>query len=197
MAQRILYLVRHGQQAPRTTVPAEDDGLGTGLTRLGVQQAKAVARRLRDVPLAAIHTSTLRRAAQTAKALAGVLPNVPVYGSPELWEAMPAVPAGLPVDIAAALLIQANEDESRINDAFDLYFKPPDGAEDVHEALVCHGNLIRFFVCRALQVPTAAWANMLLHNAALTVIHVEEDGRRVLVSHNDLGHLPPEMRTLS
>jgi hypothetical protein len=29
--------------------------------------------------------------------------------------------------------------------------------EDSYEVVVCHANVIRYFVCKALQVPTEVW----------------------------------------
>lgn len=196
MGTRTLYLVRHGQQAATRDPGAEEDNLGTGLTRLGIQQARAVARRLQEVPLSMIHTSTLRRAAQTARAIAAAWPNVPVTATDDLWEAMPAVPVGVPTGLAASFSRQVGEDAARIRAAFTTYFQPSADV-DLNEVIVCHGNLIRYFACRVLHVPAAAWASMMIHHCGLTVIKIEEDGRRFLVSHNDVGHLPPELRTLS
>jgi broad specificity phosphatase PhoE len=58
------YLVRHGLRAAGSGDP--------GLSPLGCRQARATAECLRDVSVAAVYTSPLRRARETASALAAV-----------------------------------------------------------------------------------------------------------------------------
>ena len=70
-----LYLIRHAESAgnvaaataPLVIPPA---ALGTPLTLLGARQARALARALRPVPAAAVISSDLLRARQTAERLA-------------------------------------------------------------------------------------------------------------------------------
>lgn len=38
----------------------------------------------------------------------------------------------------------------RISKAFEKYVKRVEGDQDVHELFVIHGNVIRYFLCRAL-----------------------------------------------
>ena len=83
------YLVRHGEHGPEGR---NDDKLGYGLTRLGVRQAKALARRFREVPVTSLHASTLLRAIETARIVAEQLPRVRLHTSDDLWEAIPNVP---------------------------------------------------------------------------------------------------------
>jgi broad specificity phosphatase PhoE len=79
--------------------------------------------------------------------------------------------------------------------AFARYFKRPRSGER-HELLVAHGNIIRYFVRRALGDPIAKWLRMNITQCGLTVIVVgPRRGRVVLMSFNDVGHLPPKMRT--
>lgn len=66
-----LYLVRHGEAVPH-------DG---PLSPAGEQQVRLTGRRLKDVPLSAIHHGPLPRAAQTASLIAACLPGVPVSAS--------------------------------------------------------------------------------------------------------------------
>lgn len=66
-----LYLARHGA----TSASAEDRFAGTldtELSELGKRQADALGRRLAQQPLAAIYTSPLRRARETAARAAGL-----------------------------------------------------------------------------------------------------------------------------
>lgn len=68
-----ILLVRHGQSAPYVSGRPFDliDGHGDPhLTDLGHHQARLVARRLRDEPIAAVYASNLTRTQQTAAPLA-------------------------------------------------------------------------------------------------------------------------------
>jgi serine/threonine-protein phosphatase PGAM5 len=66
---------------------------------------------------------------------------------------------------------------------------------DRHELIVAHGNVIRYLVTRALGVDPEAWLEMSVHNASLTEIRVEPDGRFKVIAVGDSGHLPPSLVT--
>lgn len=69
-----IYLIRHTQSAgsadPRSARITPEAPLGSSLTAVGREQARELAQRLAGVPLAAIVTSDLKRAAETAAILA-------------------------------------------------------------------------------------------------------------------------------
>ena len=51
------------------------------------------------------------------------------------------------------------QEGGRIEAGFRRYIRrcdPKDEADQV-DILVCHGNVIRYFLCRALQFPHSAW----------------------------------------
>ncbi len=78
-----IYFVRHGQSEANVQMVISNRDLFHPLTELGWQQAEALARSLADVPLAAIYSSPIVRAAQTAQIVAAA--------------------RGLPVELADAL----------------------------------------------------------------------------------------------
>lgn len=65
-----LYFVRHGQSEANVQRVISNRELPHPLTELGRQQAEALARSLAQVPLAAIYSSPIMRAAQTAHIVA-------------------------------------------------------------------------------------------------------------------------------
>ena len=67
-----LYFVRHGQSEANVQVVISNRDLPHPLTELGRQQAKALACSLANVPLAAIYSSPIVRAAQTAQIVAAI-----------------------------------------------------------------------------------------------------------------------------
>jgi serine/threonine-protein phosphatase PGAM5 len=193
MAKRVLYLVRHGQYHT-----ARRDA-GT-LTQKGEEQAHMTALILRTLPFCRVYYSPMRRAAQTAEIIAAAFPAVLTTVDESLRECIPSIPAryvtyfaGHYPDLNASQLSNCLES---MDTAFGRYFKPvEDDGDDVYELLVCHGNVIRFFVSKVLQVHVDTWANMLINNCGITRILIEADNQMYLVSHNDIGHLPEELRT--
>jgi serine/threonine-protein phosphatase PGAM5 len=190
MANRLLYLARHGEsEATKASNPEEG-----GLTAIGRQQSELLGKRLRGIEFAAIHHSPWRRAAQTAAIVAEHLPGVPLLSSDLLQECIPAMPDRqrltpsqaeffdhLPKQRLAAGPAQAAA-------AIQAYAGPV--TEDRRELIISHGNLINWFVA---QAPDQAWLRMLDYSCALTVILYFPDRTR-LISYNDMGHLPPSMR---
>jgi serine/threonine-protein phosphatase PGAM5 len=215
MADRHIYLVRHGQREPGEG----PDSFGPALTSLGRQQANLAARRLATLAIDVIHTSSFRRATQTAQVIAGQFPGASVHPSRLLWECVPALPefavdwyknhpdrGGVSLPLRMLPWIGLWEDDTdwaeiesgfeQANQAWEKYFIPIHGM-DRHEVIVCHGNILRYFVMRALQVPPEAWIKTDVYNCAISEVIIREDGEMLLLSHNDHGHLPPEMKTFN
>ena len=91
MAQRFLYLLRHGQYARNGSLPGDSDGR---LTMLGREQVALAAGRLAGLPITTIHHSTMRRAVETAEVVAARFPRVTLQPSALLRECIPFVPIG-------------------------------------------------------------------------------------------------------
>jgi hypothetical protein len=70
-----------------------------------------------------------------------------------------------------------------------------DNASEEYIVLVCHQNVIRYFACRALQLPPEAWLRFRGNNCGVTEIIVTDDGRVSLDKFADVGHLPLGMHT--
>jgi broad specificity phosphatase PhoE len=190
MAHRYLYLVRHGQHQP---------GLNdeSPLTPLGEEQSLLTARALCDIPFNVVYHSPARRAVQTAEVIAEAMPDAMLYPSELLRECVPSIPPRL-----EAFYTNANRPNQldidncarRFGLAAERFLKPAAGA-DIYELMVCHGNIMRFFVARALQVHPDVWVNMLVNNCGVTRLLVDEDGETYLISHNDIGHMPDRVRS--
>ena len=190
-AARTLYLIRHGQY---DTEDEADPDVGRALVPLGVAQARLVAARLRSIGVAftSLHSSTMTRARETARVIGEDLPRLTLRQSRLLRECTPPtwrqdIMAGETAEELAAA-------QDQLEAAFAAYFVPARGAE-AHDIIVCHGNVIRYFVCKALQVDTLAWLQMSITNCSLTVVRIKPDGSFKLQSFADAGHLPPNMQT--
>ncbi|MBI1729008.1 histidine phosphatase family protein [Candidatus Acetothermia bacterium] len=192
MSKHIIYLIRHGYYDSQS-----EDQLEGGLTLMGIEQTERVAQRLKALPIKAISSSILKRAVETALIIGKNHPEIKIQQSSELCECIPCVSesakrrwpmlAQIPQEIIESGKMQADS-------AFKRYFK--ESASDEHEIIVCHGNIIRYFVCRALNLPDEIWFNLEIANCGLTQICIEP-GRISLISHNDVGHLPDELVTYS
>ncbi len=80
-----LYFVRHGQSVANVQMVISNRDLFHPLTELGRQQAEALAQLLAEVPVAAIYSSPIVRAAQTAQIVATHL-GLPVESADALRE---------------------------------------------------------------------------------------------------------------
>ena len=65
------------------------------------------------------------------------------------------------------------------------------------EIIVCHANVIRYFFCRALQLPPEAWLRLCTFNCSLTYLTVRPTGTVSCRMLGDIGHLPYGMSTFS
>ncbi len=189
--ERTLYLVRHGQYDHKDK---RDPDVGRALVPLGVAQARLVADRLRSMPvkMTSLHSSTMTRARQTAKVIGQEFPELKHQESRLLRECTPST---WREDIMIKLDPgEPEECEDRLDRAFNKYFVPsPEG--DLHDIIVCHGNVIRYFVTKILGVDTRSWLRMSIGNCSLTVVRVRPDGSMKISFFGDVGHLPHNLQT--
>ncbi len=193
-ANRYLYLIRHGQY--RYTNDGDDI-----LTDTGEDQARLTARALLTTRVSTIYHSSMYRAEQTARIIGQVFPEAPLQPSDLLRECIPSVPSRL------AAVYAVTQDRSipteketmncarRLDKAYDAFFTAPEGEGNVHELLVCHGNIIRYLVARVIEADPAIWVNMAVHNCGITTVYINAYHQATLITHNEVGHLPDALRT--
>jgi serine/threonine-protein phosphatase PGAM5 len=190
-AARTIVLVRHGYYVPD---PKVDERTGPHLAPIGVAQAHLVGARLAGLPTRfdAMVVSPVQRARDTAATIAGDFPGRHFDVDSDLAECTPPTRRAeimaheKPTDLAAC--------KAQLDRVFARYFKPAVG-HDQTDLLVCHGDVIRYLVTRALGVDTRAWLEMSVGNASITEIRVEADGSFKVIAVGDVGHLPPNLHT--
>ena len=189
-AARTIVLVRHGSYVSDASA---DKQLGPHLAPIGVAQAHLVGARLAAMPrFDRLYVSPMSRARDTAAVIAEALPGRRFDVVDELAECTPPtrrtkITAGeKPADMAAC--------KARLDRVFARFFKPASGHEET-DLLVCHGNVIRNMVVRAMGVDDMAWLEMSVGNASITRIRIEADGSFKVLSVGDVGHLPPNLQT--
>jgi len=185
-----LYLVRHGEAVPH-------DG---PLSPAGERQAQLTGKRLKDVPLSAIHHGPLPRTAQTARLIAACIPGVPVSASDLAGDYLPSDPNpdDLPpsyADFVAGFSAAERAEGPRLAvAALERFARADDEPGDTYELVVTHNFLIGWLVSRALAAPSWRWLGLNQMNCALTVIAYRTGLPPALISFNDAGHLAPELR---
>jgi len=186
-ASRHIILVRHGQYFDNGRIDKE-----RFLTSLGREQADLTGKRLLslDLPYTSLTSSTMVRAVETAKHINKHLPDLITDQDPILVEGAP-VPPEPPI----GSFRPENKfwvDGARIESAFRKYFHraDPTQTEDSFEVIVCHANVIRYFICRSLQFPSESWMRMCLAHGSLTLISIEPNGRVICEMMGDHGHMP-------
>lgn len=189
MPIRTLYLVRHGQYVSADA----STGQLEVLTGLGRKQALRIGRRLAGVDFAALHHSTMPRAIETASIVATRLPPLELRQTPLLCEGLPTVARHFKPPFRKPRA-EVTSTRKRMDTAFAKYFRP--SRFDRNELIVAHGNVIRYFIRKALGDAVSRWWQLDIMQCSLSIVRIAPT-RMVLVSFNDVGHLPPNYRTHS
>ncbi|MFC9970756.1 histidine phosphatase family protein [Spirillospora sp. NPDC127200] len=185
MPTRHLHIVRHGAA-----------GLFGELTDTGRRQAELLGERLAGLPIDAVWHSPLSRAARSAQIIGGRLPGAPVREAAELIDHVPHVPDEIP---AARAGLFADHDDAeatagaRLAEALTERFARPAETE-THEVLVTHAHQVAWLVRHALDAPPERWLGLSCGNAALTTIEYRDGAAPAVLLHNDMGHLPADLR---
>nr|XP_043881190.1 serine/threonine-protein phosphatase PGAM5, mitochondrial isoform X1 [Solea senegalensis] len=194
-ATRNILLIRHSQYNLSGNTDKERI-----LTPLGREQAELTGQRLAALGLkydVLIHSS-MSRATETAHIISKHLPGpgVELVSCDLLREGAPIEPVP-PVSHWKPEAVQYHEDGARIEAAFRRYIHRanPEQKEDSYEIIVCHANVIRYFVCRALQFPPEGWLRIGLNNGSITWLTIRPSGRVALRTLGDAGFMPPDKLT--
>lgn len=188
---RVIVLVRHGNYTPD---PKVDPKLGPPLNAIGVAQANLTGARLAELGehFDALYVSPMQRARDTAAVIARDLSGSTFKVDDDLAECIPPTwRTDITKDVKPAELTAC---KARLDRVFQRYFRLSNGhAKNV--LLVCHGDVIRYLVTRALGVDTRSWLEMSVRNASITRIGVEADGRFKVIEVGEDGFMPRSMLT--
>jgi probable phosphoglycerate mutase len=190
---RYIYLVRHGEQLDA------EHGLPDGpLSPRGVRQARAIAERLSGVPFTSAWHSPLERGEETARIMKERMPALEIAATPLLFDCYPSgpvddCPRAFESFFRGVTDAEIEAGEAQMSDAVAEFLSPAIG--DRHELLITHNFVIGYFVREVFGAPRWRWLGLNQAHCGLTIIRVRSAKPPVLVVHNDLGHLPVELRT--
>jgi probable phosphoglycerate mutase len=203
-----IILIRHGETAWNAERRLQGH-LDIPLNAEGERQARLLAEALAPEPIALVVASDLQRARQTAQAVAA-LRNMPVHAEAglrercyggfegmlyaEIEQRFPAEFAAWQArDIDAILPSGKNSGETfrqfytRATDAILAIASAHPGRT---VALVAHGGVLECAYRMALGLPLETPRDFKVYNASINRFRVE-DGKLVLVSWGEVGHLRP------
>ncbi|MCC2029172.1 histidine phosphatase family protein [Microbacterium sp. NPDC077644] len=188
-----IYLVRHGEH--QDAEHGVDDG---PLSPRGQRQAELIADRLSGLPLDAVWHSPLLRATETARAIAERLPSVTPQPSALLFDCVPTgmnedTPAVYESFFGSVTDAEIEAGGAQMADAVNEFLVRKQG--DVHEVLITHNFVIAWFVREVLGAPDWRWMTLNQAHCGLTVIGQKQGRPWTLINHNELSHLPMELRT--
>lgn len=199
-----LILLRHGETEWNLSGRWQGQAADTRLTELGREQARIVARRLRNYPIRAIYSSDLLRAFETAEIIGWALGVMPIVAEPALRESDIGAWTGLtwgeitvryPDEVAAMYAGQEvrrgggetyGELQARLAAAAEAIVTRNPGQTVL---VVSHGAALRSLVAHALDASLAQMHRIAIGgNTALSVLQMRH-GHLRLVSYNDTAHL--------
>ncbi|XP_063313098.1 serine/threonine-protein phosphatase PGAM5, mitochondrial-like [Pelobates fuscus] len=187
---RHIYLIRHGQY---NNADSESERTLTGKGR---EQADLTGQRLATLANEGINFngivySSLTRSTETAEIISRRLPGIKMCSSNLLHEGAPTRP--VPPESRWLPDLDYFKDGPRIEAAFRKYIHraDPEQTKDSYEIIVCHDNVIRYFVCRALQFQPDGWLRMSLYHGSITKMVVSSNGDVSLITLGDAGYMPP------
>jgi len=201
-----IILIRHGQY-----INASEDE-GRKLTPLGKEQAALTGKRVAELvksgvvyPIKHVYYSTMTRATETGQLIIpSLLDSENVLSSCSFepcsmireGAAFPPVPPSRGWKPSPASFFK---DNSRIEAAFNSHVHRAESDEEKNYStvLVCHGNVIRYFVMRALQLPPSAWLRTAVFNSSITILEIGPTGNVSLRAFGDVGFLPADKVTYS
>jgi probable phosphoglycerate mutase len=193
MVSHTLYLVRHGEQLDA------QHGLPDGpLSPRGVRQARAIADRLGGVAFTEAWHSPLQRAEETARIIAERLPSVQPQPTALLFDCIPSGPSPSMPAHYAAFFGGVTEEEieaghAQMADAVAEFLHA--SRTDTNTLLITHNFVISWFVRHVFDAPEWRWMATNQANCGLTIIQQKAGRTPTLITHNDLAHLPAELRT--
>ncbi len=195
----IILLIRHGDNDPmRKFLVGRSPGVH--LNEKGQQQAQKIAALLAGAPLAAIYSSPMERALETARPLAesrgfevqerpGLIELN--YGAwmglsfsqlrrTKLWKQLKINPAEIRFPDGESICEAQERAVAELESIVSLH-----GEKDL-VACVTHGDIVRLLVAHFLEMPLSAYQKLAVDTASITVLYINKEKRAYLLHLNQV-----------
>lgn len=193
-----VILVRHAQPS------GDADPKSSPLSAEGLKQAQLTGQRLLEqfgeVDLV-VHPGSPEAKATAQVISAAFAPSgakAKLLQTELLDEGIPVLPSPAPAALEGLEASELAADLSRAEGALRAFTWRPSAEQPDQlrvEVLVGHGNVLRYLICRALQLPPTAWSRFSAHHCTVTWLDISPDGSVALREFGGAGHLPPELIT--
>jgi len=175
-----IYLVRHGEK--------ESEGENPNLTKKGIKQATALAKRLKKFEIDEFYCSDLNRAKQTAEIVSKKIKIKPkIETSLNEFESS---------DIKKDLSKWGNEERIRYKNLISFLNKIAKKPEQEGNILiVCHGITNRIILSHLLKIPMKRVIVFFQHETCIDELNWSKTFKNWrLETWNDFSHLPKNLR---
>lgn len=176
-----IILIRHGE----TLANIEKDSKPI-LTIKGKHQIIELAKRLKKSKIDIIYSSDLERASITAREIQKNCKNLELIETQELREIFRLIIGGDP-----KVGTRPNRFEEDLERA-ENFWKKMINWKYKNVAIVCHGNIIRFFLSKAIGAPAKYFNNFEIDPASVSIININKNKSKVVLV-NDIAHIPKEL----
>ena len=196
---KTITFIRHGQY-----ISAENDE-DKILTDIGREQALVTGKRLAnmDIIYDKIICSKLTRAIETTDIIYNELIKNDKYSNgidiiydADLNEGKPII--CIPFDEKRRDRDKWNElierDSDRINNGFNKYIKRST-LKNENILYIGHGNVIRYYMCKILQIPGQAWLRWSINNCSISTAKLSKSGTNGIRRWSDVGHFDDRLKT--
>jgi len=173
-----VFLIRHADASEG----GKDPDLGRRLTKIGEQQAEALARRVAGWQLDAIFCSDMTRAHETASVMHRHHPAIDLIVDPLFRE----ISTGT---LEEELDMPDGELKARMEAVWQKIVTMPHPVS----AIVTHNGLIKYLIGRTIQVEGVLKPRFHSAHTGITALRIRSKGRAVLQFFNDTSHLTPEI----
>jgi probable phosphoglycerate mutase len=196
----LILLIRHGENdyVKEHRLPGRKPGIH--LNKIGLNQAKTVAKKLKSAPIKAVYSSPMERTMETAKPIAKAL-DLPVIQRQGLIETDVGIWQGKKVKrLRRSKLwprVQLNPSRfrfpggERIEDAQHRFVEEIEYLAEVHESgdmVVCvsHADPIKLVVAYYIGLPLDMYQRLTVSPGSITALHIGEFGTQLLALNYDL-----------
>ena len=117
-----------------------------------------------------------------------------LYGSDLLHECVPGFPKKLRKKHGYSDLKKLKKDKLQLDQIYKDIFTF--SKKNRTELVVCHGNVIRYLLCKALKIDTETWTRFDIKQCGISMIELNSKTRSMkIIAHNDVGHIPHKLQT--